>query len=253
LERSAGAFTRLGEVIVRRRRVFAGCAAGLLLAAAAVWWPREPTLSYLDGQTAEFVSQFAAPPPADSAQTRGELDELLALQRRRTAADIEAARADRKTEASRFYAALGLSESAQLPRVERLIERAEDDVRLYIRAAKETFRRRRPGEIEPRLEPCIDGVREDLSYPSGHAAYGYATAYLLVGLAPQRRDALLARADQFARQRMVCGVHFPSDIEAGRQGAQWLVARMPASARYAEDAAAAQRELREALPQDGPR
>jgi acid phosphatase (class A) len=233
----------------RQRRVLAGVAAALLLAAVAAWWSREPALSYLDGQTAEFVSQFAPPPPAVSAQTRAELDELLELQRRRTAADIEAARADRKTEASRFYGALGLSESAELPRVERLIERAEDDVRLYIRAAKETFRRRRPGEIESRLLPCIDRVREDLSYPSGHAAYGYATAYLLAGLAPQRRDALLARADQFARQRMVCGVHFRSDIEAGRQGALWLVARMPASQRYAEDAAAAEMELREVLPQ----
>jgi acid phosphatase (class A) len=173
--------------------VLAGFAAGLVLAALLAWWPREPTFNYLDGQTAAFVSQFAAPPPADSAQTRRELDELLELQRKRTAADVDAARADRKTEASRFYGALGLSESADLPRVESLIARAEDDVRLYIRAAKETFRRRRPGEIEPRLEPCIDGVREDLSYPSGHAAYGYATAYLLIALAPERRDALPAR------------------------------------------------------------
>lgn len=237
----------------RQQRVLAGFAAGFVLAALVAWWPHEPTLNYLDGQTAEFVSQFAAPPPADSAQSRGELDELLELQRIRTAAEVEAARADRKTDASRFYAALGVQGSAELPRVERLIERAEDDVRLYIRAAKHTFRRLRPGAIEPRLEPCIGSVREDLSYPSGHAAYGYATAYLLIDLAPERREALLARADEFARQRMVCGVHFRSDIEAGRQGAQWLVARMPASQRYADDAAAAETELREALPPDSGR
>jgi acid phosphatase (class A) len=160
---------------------------------------------------------------------------------------VAAARADRKTEASRFYAALGLRESTRLPHVERLIGRAEDDVRLYIRAAKNEFRRLRPGEVEPRIEPCIGGVREDLSYPSGHSAYGYATAYLLIELVPERRDALLARADEFARQRMVCGVHFRSDIEAGRQGAQWLVARLTASQGYADDVAAAAQELRNAL------
>jgi acid phosphatase (class A) len=231
----------------KKSRLLAGFAASLIIAAAIAWWPRQPSFNYLDGRTAEFVRQFAPPPAADSPRTRGELDELLELEARRTPAQVTAARADRKTEVSRFYAVLGLRESADLPRVERLIERAEDDVRLYIRAAKETFRRRRPGEIEPRLTPCIDGVREDLSYPSGHAAYGYATAYLLTGLAPQRRDALLARADEFARQRMMSGVHFRSDVEAGRLGAQWLVARMPASPRFADDAAAAEKELREAL------
>ena len=230
-----------------KRRLLAGFAAGFLIAALVAWWPRQPSFNYLDGQTTEFVRRFVSPPAADSAQTRRELDELLELQRKRTPAQVAAARADRKTEVSRFYAVLGLRESADLPRVERLIERAEEDVRLYIRAAKETFRRRRPGEIEPRLSPCIDGVREDLSYPSGHAAYGYATAQLLTGLVPERRDALLARADEFARQRMMCGVHFRSDVEAGRRGAQWLVARMPASPRFADDAAAAEKELREAL------
>ncbi|MBC8026623.1 MAG: phosphatase PAP2 family protein [Steroidobacteraceae bacterium] len=231
----------------RTQRLIAGFAVGAVIAALAIGWPRQPTFQYLDGQTAEFVAQLATPPAPESPQTRRELDELLELQRKRTPADVEAARADRKTEATRFYAAMGLQESADLPRVERLIGRAEDDVRLYIRAAKQTFRRLRPVEIEPRIRPCVGGVREDLSYPSGHSAYGYATAYLLIELAPERRDALLARADEFARQRMVCGVHFRSDIDTGRHGAQWLVARMPASQRYADDVAAAAMELRDAL------
>ncbi len=231
----------------RMQRLIAGFAVTAAIAALVFAWPRQPGFQYLDGQTAEFVAQFAAPPAPGSPQTRRELDELLELQRARTTADVEAARADRKTEASRFYAVLGLQESTRLPGVERLIGRAEDDVRLYIRAAKHKFRRLRPGEVEPRIEPCLGGVREDLSYPSGHSAYGYATAYLLIELAPERRDALLARADEFARQRMVCGVHFRSDIDSGRQGAQWLVAHMLSSQRYTDDVAAAALELRSAL------
>jgi acid phosphatase (class A) len=237
----------LGEVSPRARRLLAGFVAGVILAALVHWWPRDPTFHYLDGQPANFVGQFAAPPARDSAQTRRELDELLELQRRRGAADVDAARADRKTEVTRFYAALGVKDATPLPRVRRLVDNAEDDVRLYVRAAKKHFRRLRPGEIEPRVEPCIDDVRGDQSYPSGHAAYGYATAYLLIDLAPERRDALLARADEFARQRMVCGVHFRSDIDAGRQAAQWLVARMPASRAFADDVAAAEMELRAVL------
>ena len=57
-------------------------------------------------------------------------------------------------------------------------------------------------------------------------------AYLLADMVPERRHALMARAQEFARQRMVCGVHFPSDLEAGRKGAEWLTQRFLASPDY---------------------
>ncbi|HEU4781241.1 MAG TPA: phosphatase PAP2 family protein, partial [Steroidobacteraceae bacterium] len=85
------------------------------------------------------------------------------------------------------------------------------------------------------------------SYPSGHATYGYVMAYLLADMVPERRQALITRAQEFARQRMVCGVHFPSDLEAGHQGASWLVQRFLASDAYRAAAKPAREELRAAL------
>jgi acid phosphatase (class A) len=123
----------------------------------------------------------------------------------------------------------------------------EDDVRLAVRALKEHFRRLRPFKIEPRLENCIDDVRADLSYPSGHAAYAYAMAYLLSELVPERRAALEARAAQFARQRLVCGVHFPSDLDAGKLAARELFTRMEKNPAFRAEADAAAIELRAAL------
>ena len=110
------------------------------------------------------------------------------MQATRTPAQVAAARADRKTRIERFYGALGIDGNAppDLPRLHRLADRVEDDVRLYVRAAKDRYRRLRPYEIEPRLEPCIDNVRGDLSYPSGHAAFAYSMAYLLELLVPER-------------------------------------------------------------------
>jgi acid phosphatase (class A) len=232
-----------------RRRILTAALAVSLLTGGATWWHLDHRLHYLDGHTQEFVALFVAPPAADSPATRRELDELLELQRRRTEAQAEAARADRKTEIARFYGALGLSadRSPSLPALQRLTRRAEDDVRPYVRAAKYRFRRLRPYEIEPRLQPCIDNVQADLSYPSGHATYGYAMALLLAAMVPERRAALLARADEFARQRMVCGVHFASDLAAGRTGAEWLVRKLLASPGFARDADAAAAELRGAL------
>ena len=98
------------------------------------------------------------------------------------------ARADRKTRIERFYGVLGFDGNAPpaLPRLHRFAGRVEDDVRLYVRAVKDRFRRLRPYEIEPRIEPCINDVRGDLSYPSGHAAFGYSMAYLLSMLVPEK-------------------------------------------------------------------
>jgi len=233
----------------RAARVVTAIVCTLAIAAAIHGWLQRDRHTYLTGVTADFVAIFAAPPERDSPATRRELDELLELQKSRTAAEVAAAQADRKTDIQRFYGALGFPVGAHpdLPLLRALAEDVEDDTRPYVRAAKEKFRRLRPYEIEPRMEPCIDHVRGDLSYPSGHASFGYVMAYLLRDMVPERESQLMARADDFARQRMVCGVHFRSDIEAGRQGAQWLAQEFRASETYRAAAQRAKTELRAAL------
>jgi len=221
-----------------------------LLVAAVIGWlhQRASGPHFLTSSPEQFAAQFAAPATPDSAETRRELDELLALQATRTDEQVAAARADRKTRVEKFYAALGFgTDPPSLPKLERLAERVEDDVRIYVRAAKDRARRLRPYEIEPRLEPCIDDVRGDLSFPSGHAAYGWSMAYLLSALVPERSAELQARAEEFARQRMVCGVHFRSDVEAGRMAAQRLVEEMRRDPEFRIEEAAAAAEVRAAL------
>jgi acid phosphatase (class A) len=221
----------------------------LALATGAQWWQQRDRTHFIAPDQSAFAANFVAPPARDSADARAELEQLLALQAARTEAQVRAARADRKTEVVRFYDALGLdaSDPPDLPRVERLAERVEDDVRLAVRAAKEHFRRLRPFEIEPRIDNCIADVKADLSYPSGHAAYGWAMAGMLSDLVPERRAELEARAEQFARQRLVCGVHFPSDLAAGRRAAELVLRTIRAQPEYSIEATQAAKELRRAL------
>jgi acid phosphatase (class A) len=232
-----------------RRNLLIGAAWLALLAGGTTWWWHNYVYHYLPGATEEFVASFAAPPPPESPQTRAELDELLALQRIRTPADVDAARSDRKKDVSRFYAALGFEtgHAPDLPRLESLMDDVEHDIGPYVRAVKRKYLRLRPYEIEPRLEPCISDVQGDLSYPSGHATYGYVLAGLLSQLVPERHAVLERRADEFARQRMVCGVHFRSDLEAGRKAAQWLASHIEDEPDYRRDANDAMAELRSAL------
>ncbi len=57
----------------------------------------------------------------------------------------------------------------------------------------------------------------------------------------------MARADDFAFHRVVAGVHYPSDVEAGEHAGTALAAFLLASPTFQPDYAEARQELRAAL------
>lgn len=80
--------------------------------------------------------------------------------------------------------------------------------------------RKRPFVLNPRSPVCItpEGARhlgESSSYPSGHATLGWAWGLVLAEVAPDKADALLNRGWEFGQSRVVCGVHWASDVAAG--------------------------------------
>ena len=54
------------------------------------------------------------------------------------------------------------------------------------------------------------------SYPSGHATLGYSVGVVLSALIPEKSQAILVRAADYAYSREVCGDHYHSDVEASR-------------------------------------
>ncbi len=65
---------------------------------------------------------------------------------------------------------------------------------------------------------------------------------ILARVAPDRADALIARAQQYEESRLVCGMHFPSDVEAGHEVALAVVAHLDASSEFQSDLAKARKE-----------
>jgi acid phosphatase (class A) len=76
---------------------------------------------------------------------------------------------------------------------------------------------------------------------------GYLEALVLVSILPEKKDAIFARADDYAHNRLVCGVHHASDLEAGKEIAYALFAVMADEAKFRAERAAAEAELRKAL------
>ena len=75
----------------------------------------------------------------------------------------------------------------------------------------------------------------DFSYPSGHASGMELQARILAELFPEKSDALLQRARQIADSRVVAGVHYASDTEAGLALGDLLFTELKAKSAFEKD------------------
>ncbi len=145
-----------------------------------------------------------------------------------------------------FKCSLGVDLGAvQAPAATRLLTRASADLFPLIGASKDYYKRPRPYLVE-KLPLCIvpsEELTRGGSYPSGHSAAGWLYALLLAETAPDHASLILARGRAFGESRVVCGVHYLSDIEGGRTLATALLAALNGSAEFAADLTAARSEL----------
>ncbi len=115
------------------------------------------------------------------------------------------------------------------PHLYMLIRRTLADAGLSTYTAKNHYKRTRPFVVnkEPTCTPDEEGLlMEDGSYPSGHTAIGWAWALILSEISPEQTDAILARGWAFGQSRMICNVHWQSDVMMGRIMGSAAVARL---------------------------
>jgi len=192
---------------------------------------------------------LAAPPANDSATTKAELAELHAIEAARTPGQVARAQADDALETMFVYAdVLGPGfDAARLPLTAAFALRVKNDEGVNATPAKEAFQRVRPYNLDKSLHPVCKTKTKNDSYPSGHTTAGYLAALVLVEMVPEKRDAILARAADYAHNRLVCGVHYPSDVEASKLVAYATHAVMDGNPAFQAELKAATQELRQAL------
>jgi acid phosphatase (class A) len=132
------------------------------------------------------------------------------------------------------------------PHLYVLLRRTLSNVAVSTFPAKNHYQRTRPFMVnkEP-ICPTDEGkpyIKKD-SYPSGHAAIGWAWALILSEISPQQADAILARGRTFGESRMICNVHWQSDVIEGRFMGAAAVARLHADPTFRADLEAAKAEL----------
>ncbi len=216
----------------------------LCLASSLSCYAKDP--SFVAAEETQALHILMAPGASDSEQTRNELAELHRIESLRTAAQTAMAMADDREESIfLFRPQLGDWFNAQtLPVTAAFSARVKNDEGIATAPAKTGFARVRPYNLDASLHPvCLTKTKND-AYPSGHATTGYLMALTLVDLLPEKRDLILLRANDYAANRLVCGVHYRSDIEASKLLAYALHAVMATKPQYQKELAAARAELR---------
>jgi acid phosphatase (class A) len=209
----------------------------------------KPT-GYLAPGAIDGALVIGPPPAADSP--RGQADRAIYLETRgqegsaRWKQAIEDNDLWRGGAMARMSCALGAEVDAKAaPKTYRLLQRVELDVRTVGTPPKDHFNRTRPpiGDDRPICVKREDWMKTNASYPSGHAMTGWAWGLILSELAPRKAGELMEAGAAIGDSRVICGVHYQSDVEAGRQLGAAMVARLHAEPAFEKDLAAARAEL----------
>jgi acid phosphatase (class A) len=189
-------------------------------------------------------------PPADNSETaKAEFAELHRIQDARTPEQVKTAQADDAEEDIFVYrTVLGPSFNAQaLPLTAALSAHVHGDEPVASNSLKERFARPRPYQVDATLHPVCKVTTQHNAYPSGHAVSGYMLALALAQMVPEKSAEILQRADDYAHNRLVCGVHAASDLEASRRIAYAVFGSMLDEPRFQKELAAARAETRKTL------
>lgn len=221
----------------------------LLILAASTAIARDEAPSYLDRAAVDAIKLLPGPPSATSQEARDELNLMLLIQEKRSKQDVDRCQSEVRLKVDAFQNVLGpwLTER-NVPRLAKLFAALETDSKRFSDTVKAQYRRPRPEHEEPRiLVPIQDETT--FAYPSGHATRGMLYALILAELAPDHRQALLDRGREIGWDRVVAGLHHPSDIAAGRVLGQALAQSLLADPKFKPELAELKAELRAAEQQ----
>lgn len=238
------------------RAALAGAAA-LTLAACASTAPRAPAVATVSSGylSDEALTRLAAavPPPPGPGSPRDREDKAASA---RLAALEDTDRWLLATSHAELRPPLALQHfdcvlgvrlgSTDTPRLDALMAKVFHDADSVAEQVKARARRPRPVGDDPDRNSCQRvnaAARASASYPSGSAAVAAAYAEAFARLEPERAEAVRRIGREIGISRLICAMHYPSDVEAGEAIGRAVVAEAFMTPSFRSDAEAARAEL----------
>ena len=202
---------------------------------------------YLEPSQVDLAEVLPPPPRAGSIQGKADLQAVLDAEHHRNKRLIAVALADLDESVFRFTDVMGPGFNPRnLPFATVFFQRLAADADEAQAAAKVHFDRPRPFAVDREIQPLVPKPSSP-SYPSGHATFAYVNAIVLSEMVPEKTDAIFSRATDYAFHRVVEGVHYPTDIQAGMISASVIANVLLHQPGFLTDLARARTEVRHAV------
>ena len=177
----------------------------------------EPTAGTWKPWVLPAADQIVIPPPPDEDGEQAEIKQVISLQKSIDSTALQNLRYWNAGPPSyRWQAAADdlLDSTQYFLRVYALLNVAIYDATLAAWHAKYQYNRKR-------LVPSKDGIKQLIappqtpSYPCEHSVTAGAGATMLAYLFPAKADSIITAAKKIGESRVLAGVQYPSDVEAG--------------------------------------
>jgi hypothetical protein len=156
-------------------------------------------------------SQFMEPDKLDS-----EIRQILDLAPEREERFMEIMDQDDADGAASYWLGMLQISPARNPATYLMVRLGRRIGEHVVMCLKGYFRSPRPSQLSPAVVPMIDPPGTP-TFPAGHAVQAYLISCLLADSLPKiPPQALFGLADRVSQNRVVAGLHFPTDIEAGK-------------------------------------
>jgi acid phosphatase (class A) len=231
------------------RRVFAGVLLGaLLLLQATMPYSSLAEERYLAPGQLDGIALLAPPPLPGSKEAEADLQEARAAFKSRTPEELTRATNEVSLSFSLFEPAIGdVFQPGKLPKTEALMKKIKAEIGETINIPKDHWKRMRPYQVDSELR--LGSMSEkSFSYPSGHSTRGTVYALVLAEIFPDKKDAILEVGRNIGWDRVLIGMHFPTDVYAGRVLGKAIVREMMANPAFQHDLEAAKAEAQAAKP-----
>lgn len=207
--------------------------------------PEPKRFEFIDPATVVPAQMLPSPPARGSQAEALELEDVRKVIATASPERMAQAKRDESVEDPSIFDAVVGRRLADMPATWALLRTVQNDTGMTVSLAKKYFGRVRPWGLDPSLPHCDEGSGATplKSYPSGHSGLGYSVGWILAQLLPEKGPAILARAQDYAQSRLICGAHFPSDVEASHVLGTLVAVHLYADPRLSSRIAAARGEL----------
>lgn len=196
--------------------------AALCLNGLPVFCAAKEVKPYVPPTTAVYVDTMAIAainlpptPVAGSPEDKQDFVVMHQWQDKRTEAECARAIKEAASGYDTFFGEMSPFPTPLPADVAAFFKRVRVDVGFSTYTFKKKNARLRPFLRDTTLKPCLP-LEDGYAYPSGHTTLARVFALVLADLVPDKKADYLSRADVIALDRVLGGVHHPSDTDAGK-------------------------------------